>query len=577
MENLVTPEELKAHQIAERTECLRRILASTAPKKIIVAGPGAGKTFTFSEIFKLDFEGSRLAMTFIRKLTEDMQESFGNSVEVKTFHAFCKKHLHEIYGKFDIRPYFTKLIEKDASVLGNGLGEFDEKFEMLEEGQEIQFYLRQGDYYGVSGFNDSVYRLLSYVRAHTDYMPQFGCAVVDEYQDFNKLEVEFLNALETRGPILIVGDDDQAVYSLRNSTPTFLRDKYTSGGYEVFELPYCGRCTEAVVKATNSIIHQARVAGLLSNRIEKRFEYFIKDKEADSRRYPKITVATVTTGGTLAKYIEKKISQIPSEEIAESHDKKYPTVLIIGPKQYLALVAKDFKKKEIPFQYEPSEVFSYSLVDGYKELMRNIEDNLGWRIVTEFLGTEDILRRIIQAASTGQPASEIVNTDFKTLHVGNIQLLRKLSGGLALTTEEEAELKTGLGEFFEEVYRHFQVGNEEEESVSEDNTKPSILLRSFVGSKGLSAGHVFVLGANNGDIPKDPRAITDIEVCQFLVALTRTRKKCHVLSNRWYMSPKNPDKSFAPRKERSSFISWLPTEFVEDLGFLNAEAIKNLP
>jgi superfamily I DNA/RNA helicase len=572
----MTPEELKAHQVTERAECLQRILASTASKKIIVAGPGAGKTYTFSEIFKLEFEGSRLAMTFIRKLTEDMEESFGKTVEVKTFHAFCKKHLHDIFGRFDIRPYLNKLIEKDALVLGNGLGDFDQKFENLEEGQEIQFYIRQGDYYGVSGFNDSVYRLLSYVRGHSEYLPTFGCVVVDEYQDFNRLEVEFLNALETRGPILIVGDDDQAVYSLRNSTPAFLRDKYTSGEYEVYELPYCGRCTEAVVQATNSLIRQARATGLLSNRIEKRFEYFIKDKEADSGRYPKVSVATVKTGSTLAKYIEKKISQIPPAEIAESFENKYPTVLIIGPKQYLAQVAKDLKKKKIPFQYEPSENFLYSLVEGYRELMRNIEDNLGWRIITEFLGEEDVLRKIIQAASTGQPASEIISADFKALHMRIIQLLTKLGGGFALSPEEEAELKIGLGDYFEEVFRHFQVVDAEEESIPEDTTKPSILLRSFVGSKGLSAGHVFILGANNGDIPKDPRAIKDIEVCQFLVAITRTRKKCHVLSNQWYLSPKNPDGSFAPRKNRSSFISWLPAEFVEDLGLLNAEAIKNM-
>jgi superfamily I DNA/RNA helicase len=572
----VTHEELRAHQVTERIECLRRILTSTARKKIIVAGPGAGKTFTFSEIFKLEFEGSRLAMTFIKKLTEDMQESFGNSVEVKTFHAFCKKHLHDIFGRFDIRPYLTKLIEKDASLLGNGLCDFEQKFENLEEGQEIQFYIRQGNYYGVSGFDDSVYRLLMHVREHPTYFSPFGYVVVDEYQDFNKLEVEFLNALETRSTILIVGDDDQAVYSLRNSTPAFLRDKYNSGEYEIFQLPYCGRCTEAVVQATNSLIQQARTLGLLSNRIEKRFEYFIQDKEVDSIRYPKVSVATVKTGSTLAKYIEKKIAQISPEEIAESFDKKYPTVLIIGPKQYLTQVAKDFQKKKIPFQYEPSENISYSLIEGYRELLRNIEDNLGWRIITEFLGEEDVLQRIIQAVSTGQPASEIVNADFKELHIRIVQLLKQLSEGLFLSPAEETELKTGLGDFFEDVFSHFQLVDSEEETNPEDTTKPSILLRSFVGSKGLSAGHVFVLGANNGDIPKNPAAITDIEVCQFLVALTRTRKKCHVLSNQWHISPKNPDGTFAPRKDRSSFISWLPVEFVEDLGVLNAEAIKKL-
>jgi superfamily I DNA/RNA helicase len=61
---------------------------------------------------------------------------------------------------------------------------------------------------------------------------------------------------------------------------------------------------------------------------------------------------------------------------------------------------------------------------------------------------------------------------------------------------------------------------------------PAILFTSLVGAKGLSASYVFVVGFNNGFFPRDPNAITDDEVCKLLVALSRTRVECHIVSCR---------------------------------------------
>src|SRR5207245_990943 len=59
--------------------------------------------------------------------------------------------------------------------------------------------------------------------------------------------------------------------------------------------------------------------------------------------------------------------------------------------------------------------------------------------------------------------------------------------------------------------------------------KPTIKLTSFQSAKGLSAQYVFVVGLHNRDLPKNPNKIDDIEICKFLVALTRTRKQCYLL------------------------------------------------
>jgi superfamily I DNA/RNA helicase len=49
-------------------------------------------------------------------------------------------------------------------------------------------------------------------------------------------------------------------------------------------------------------------------------------------------------------------------------------------------------------------------------------------------------------------------------------------------------------------------------------------------AKGLQAGHVFVVGVNDGHFPRSNARPTDHEVCCMLVAMTRATKCCHVIS-----------------------------------------------
>lgn len=62
--------------------------------------------------------------------------------------------------------------------------------------------------------------------------------------------------------------------------------------------------------------------------------------------------------------------------------------------------------------------------------------------------------------------------------------------------------------------------------------EPSILVTSLMGAKGLQASHVFVVGVNDGHFPRSNEGPTDDEVCQLLVALTRARESCSIVSTR---------------------------------------------
>jgi superfamily I DNA/RNA helicase len=79
--------------------------------------------------------------------------------------------------------------------------------------------------------------------------------------------------------------------------------------------------------------------------------------------------------------------------------------------------------------------------------------------------------------------------------------------------------------------------------------QPTILCTTLKGAKGLSAEHVFVVGLMNGHLPVDPRSPSDEEVCEFLVALSRTRKACHLVSTKMFAGP--------PPLRPSLFLGWV--------------------
>ncbi len=571
----MTKAETITAQKAERGFLLKAILESKASRKIIVAGAGTGKTYTFSEVLKLNPKGTNIAMTFIRLLRNDMDDSLGGISEVRTFHEFCKKILHECRGGFILYPKLTDIVREDSLHLNVLCENIDDKFQTLDEsGNEISFYLKRGDYYNTVAFNDSVYRMLRELQSDPDILSNFDQILIDEFQDFNPLEVAFIDELEKKGNILIVGDDDQAVYDSRFSTPHHLRKKFQSGHYETFELPFCSRCTEVIVNATNAILKSVQEAGGLKDRITKRYECFIELKDAENTKYPHITTAHITTMSSVEKFIRKKISEISASEIAESWEngKVYPTVLIVGARQYLNPIFKNLKAHFANIKFKQSEKNETTICDGYDYLSHNIKSNLGWRIVIDFLLVNDEIKIIIENTVTGKPMIELLPKEFVEQQTKIVSIIAKFNKDgednvlLLAELEKLVDKKT-----FAEIKSKFLP--KEVEEIIPDKTQPSILLTSYQGCKGMSAGFVFIVGANNGIMPKDVSNIPDVEICQFIVALTRTRKKCYILSEDYMYGPRDSKGKRIQKKQRSIFIDLIPNGCLDNLGNINAKYI----
>ena len=552
-------------QVQERERYLNLILDSESEKKIIVAGPGTGKTYTFKRILDKLGPGNYLVLSFIRKLVDDLAKELGDAAEVKTFHAFCKRILHETQGKVDIYPALSEIIQKDAELLDHDYSDFETKFRNLEEeAPEIAFFLARGDYYEYLSFDDSVYRLYQSLKDDNSILEDYDQIIVDEYQDFNKLEVAFLKELENKGPILVAGDDDQAIYEARSSSPEFLREKYNSVEYEIFELPYCSRCPDA---------------DGLEDRLEKQYLPFTVGNEELNELYPKIKTITVPVISSIAKYIDVEINKIPSDEIIESNspDSKYPTVLIIGQRHYLSELQKRLIGRYPQIEFDTkSEEDHNKILDGIRILLKDENSTLGWRILAGELLSGIALKAAIVESNRLTPFIEILEENFKQSIIEVVELIKTIIQESREFSRDEKQILIRKFPVDAELLIKYFSPVTEEELPPQDPEDLTILLRTFEGSKGLSGGHVFIVGANDGSMPKiDGTEIKDIECCKFIVSLTRTRKQCHIVSNKWLNSPKTPDgKEWAVQYIKSQFISLIPEEYIDDLGYKKSKQIK---
>jgi DNA helicase-2/ATP-dependent DNA helicase PcrA len=80
--------------------------------------------------------------------------------------------------------------------------------------------------------------------------------VVDEYQDLNMVDLQFVDQLATAGVnVFVAGDDDQSIYSFRHASPLGIQRfnvKYPQAGLHA--LGHCFRCTPQVLNAATTLI-----------------------------------------------------------------------------------------------------------------------------------------------------------------------------------------------------------------------------------------------------------------------------------------------------------------------------------
>lgn len=514
-------------------EATQKILDSDSQKKLVVAGPGTGKTYLFRKLLeaRASDPSNHLVLTFINNLKDDLERSLGGLSQVFTLHGFCQYLLHQheqlregLSADFKCYPGLVSLIKEDWLWLNN-----DEPPEFVKEMRELEcpevhqeFYMERAQYYDAVDFDDSVHRTYQALREHPESLTPYKFVLIDEFQDFNAMEAAVIDLLSEDSSIVIAGDDDQALYSqLRSASWDHIRAHYEGDEYEVFELPFCMRCPEVVVGAVNDIICRTRDGGMLEGRIDKPYRYYEPLKGEISQQYPTIDLVCTSVqrnnANYFGRYMEQVIGKIPAADIEEAAGNGEPTVLVIGPRQYLRPIRQHLEQAGLLGPEE--ERNRDERAEALAILRDNPNSNLGWRIILRCDGVPMAAEFIRQANEQGS------------------QLVDILPHELREAVLQEVEQQEDVPEI--------------EAEPADNNDGITVRLTSFEGSKGLSAQHVVLVGLHEGDLPRNSNDIKDIEICRFLVGLTRTKKKCSVLLTR----------NFAGNaKNRSPFIDWISVD-----------------
>ncbi|TGK36409.1 damage-inducible protein [Leptospira gomenensis] len=226
----------------------------------VVAAAGSGKTSTMVGILErilrenLFPEESLLVLTFSRKAAGEISERIKRvtgkeTIRVQTFHAYClyalgkwhpmfAKRKPKIHSSEDKNRFYREYLKLRKFEVGGIPYELFwsenahnvEKF-MPELKAELDFaYQNYKRTEGFLDFGDLVSMFLEGLRNGEDWTSEAKRSVqkvlVDEFQDTDLEQLEFLKLLSESASISVVGDDSQAIYGFRGATPVpFLRFK----------------------------------------------------------------------------------------------------------------------------------------------------------------------------------------------------------------------------------------------------------------------------------------------------------------------------------------------------------------
>ena len=289
---------------AARQKYLDAVLNSQSRKKIVIAGPGTGKTYLFKKL--LEGKKNSLTLTFVNSLVEDLSLDLCGMSEVRTLHSFARARIKNAA----VSPKLSRVISEDAKLLNGGEVNFDKIFyERDDQNPQVAFYSSRRRYYEHYGYTDIIFgakNCSKRMEPNSNLRTGSG-GRIPRFQPARSVS-DRLACKKRRNPILIVGDDDQALYDFRASPALHIRARCGEGfpDYATFTLPYCSRCTRVIVGACNDVLNEAVKRGSLKGRVTKNTcTSMTKPKTWNAKKFPNLTYTqqyAAATGEFLAAF-----------------------------------------------------------------------------------------------------------------------------------------------------------------------------------------------------------------------------------------------------------------------------------
>lgn len=621
---------LNSLTLKEKKEAFKKITTEIVNSKfayqMIISGPGTGKTTLFEEkIKKWNVQGvdskKILVTSFINFIIDDLTKSLPKDCSVYTLHKLAKIIIHRYlnaglnYFKGPITNDFNVawecdeiniskdiiFLEKTKSDLASVKSSLEVYFQTLSSTKKPSFidaYLKLATFYDLVTFEDSIvraYKVLLTERGVLDYER----VIVDEYQDFNVTEQKLVKKLfEFAKGGIIAGDDDQSIYSSRQAHPDSINSLIDDETWEKKTIPFCGRCkSEYIVNSSIEICRRQRN----NNRIDKS----LLPIENNNKKVKVITLKSSTSNSknknkhflAEAEYIAKKIDP----KYLSSWEENYPAYLILGKTNSHLKRISDVLNEKLGIQIGMKEPSIYGDVEvqilfSYLQLMKNSGSNVAYRrLVGIFFKSEE--KRIFLDAWT--------NNGFNRL--GNNRKIKKIQNNLQAAKEKIKKLsKEGvsiekilweiatilklspnnqfLKKYIDSIKNLASIEKiimQTEEFVIDERERERKSILSYPvqcltiwGSKGLKAETVFILGLEEGYLPKSNNNFDDEEVRLMYVGMTRAIKELSLI----HCSRRDDGvhSSFGGTngfKRRSIFLDWIPNIYMEQESYSKKDLV----
>ena len=279
--------------------------------QLIIAGAGSGKTRVITHKIAYLIKNKKippwriLAVTFTNKAANEMKERVINLLDfpgevrlnISTFHSMCARFLRREAPKVGLTPHYSIIDERDQMALIKDCMKLLEISKQELEPKTARQVINhakinflgpddvENQFFGVAGdalpkvfrlyqkrlkksdamdFEDLILYMVKLFREDPEtrrfYQERFQYILVDEYQDTNLVQYEFIRLLaDHHRNLCVVGDEDQSIYSWRGAKITNLLDfEKHFPGTNLTKLEQNYRSTSLILKAADSVIGRNR-------------------------------------------------------------------------------------------------------------------------------------------------------------------------------------------------------------------------------------------------------------------------------------------------------------------------------